>query len=165
MKLLSAKHRNITVTGDDDQSIYKFRGAAISNILSYTEEYPDTKEVVLKKNYRSTQIILDTARRLITQNTNRLETKRNIDKRIIGRKAEGLKVEHFHYDTIESEADSVARMIEERKNGCGYSYNDFAILVRTNFIADPFLRSLNMRDISWKFTGNQGLYDTEEIKL
>jgi len=165
VKLLSAKHRNITVTGDDDQSIYKFRGAAISNILSYTEEYPDTKEVVLKKNYRSTQIILDTARRLITQNTNRLETKRNIDKRIIGRKAEGLKVEHFHYDTIESEADSVARMIEERKNDRGYSYNDFAILVRTNFIADPFLRSLNMRDIPWKFTGNQGLYDTEEIKL
>ncbi len=166
VKLLAAKHQNITVVGDDDQSIYKFRGAAITNILSFCDVYPDAKQIVLTKNYRSTQLILDTAYRLISHNNpNRLEVQRNIDKHITGIGGDGLPVHHFHYDTLSSEADAVARMIQERMDRGGYNYSDFAVLVRANSHADPLLRALNMKGIPWRFSGNQGLYDREEIKI
>ena len=165
VQLIAKPNNNITVVGDDDQSIYKFRGAAITNILSFMDIYPDAKEIVLNRNYRSAQTILNTAYRLISfNNPNRLEVKRNIDKRIYSTKGGDTPVRYFHYDTISSEADKVAEMIEERMSKGGYSYNDFAILVRTNSSADPFIRALNMRGIPWRFSGNQGLYDREEIK-
>ncbi|MCK4353182.1 ATP-dependent helicase [candidate division WOR-3 bacterium] len=165
LKLLSASHRNITVVGDDDQSIYKFRGACLANILSFRETYPDAHEVILNTNYRSTQSILDTAHRLIVfNNPNRLEVKANIDKRIVGMKPEGPEVTYFHYDTASNEADGVAEMIK-KKLAQSCKYNDFAILVRTNRLALPFLKSLNMQGIPWTFSGNQGLYDQEEIKI
>ena len=165
VRLLAARHRNITVVGDDDQSIYKFRGAAITNILSFCDVYPDAKQVVLTRNYRSTQPILDTAYRLILHNNpNRLEVRRNIDKHITGVGGDGLPVRHFHYDSLPGEADAVARMIGERMDRGGYNYSDFAVLVRANSHADPFLRALNMKGIPWRFSGNQGLYDREEIK-
>lgn len=170
LKLLTASHRNITVVGDDDQSIYKFRGACLANILSFRDIYPDAKEVVLTKNYRSTQAILDTARSLIVfNNPNRLEVKAGIDKRIVGDKPNGVEVRHLHYDTRSDEADGVAALIDKlvkrkRKKG-RYKYSDFAILVRTNRAADPFLRALNMQGIPWTFSGNQGLYDRVEVKI
>ncbi len=165
VRLLAARHRNITVVGDDDQSIYKFRGAAITNILSFCDVYPDAKQIVLTRNYRSTQLILDTAYRLILHNNpNRLEVRRNINKHITGVGGDGLPVRHFHYDSLPSEADAVARMIGERMDRGGYNYSDFAVLVRANSHADPFLRALNMKGIPWRFSGNQGLYDREEIK-
>jgi len=166
VKLLAARHRNITVVGDDDQSIYKFRGAAISNILGFMDAYPQAEQIVLTENFRSTRSILDTAYRLISYNNpERLEIRNNIDKRLITKAEEGLSVKYLSYDTLSSEAEGVVQLIEQKVTSGHYNYKDFAILVRANIDADPFLRALNMRSIPWRFTGNQGLYSREEIRL
>jgi len=166
VKLLGRKKPNITVVGDDDQSIYKFRGAAISNILGFLDTYPDAHQIVLAKNYRSPQQILDCAYRLIKYNNpDRLEFKNKINKRLIAVKKDVGKVKFFHYDSVLAEAEGVARLIREKVEKEGYKWGDFAILVRANNDADPFLRALNMVDIPWKFSGNEGLYDQEEIKI
>jgi len=166
VKLLSAKHKNITVSGDDDQSIYKFRGAALSNIMSFVDTYPDAKKVVLTKNYRSTQNILDSATRLVRcNNPDRLEIKEGIDKNLNAVSKQGKGVEHIHFDTLTDAADSLARLIKDKAGKGKYSYKDFAILVRANNQADFYLRSLNMLCIPWRFSGNQGLYSRNEIRL
>ncbi|MBI4437297.1 MAG: UvrD-helicase domain-containing protein [Candidatus Omnitrophica bacterium] len=165
VKLLAASKNNITVCGDDDQSIYKFRGAAISNILGFLDHYPKAAQVVLTRNYRSTQRILDQAYRLIRYNNpDRLEVRSQVDKRLQGEPG-GSAVEHWHFDTVSTEADEVARFIEERAQKGEMNYEDFAILVRSNNDADPFLRALNMHNIPWRFTGNQGLYQREEVRI
>ena len=166
IKLLTAPPYNLTVTGDDDQSIYKFRGAALSNIMNFIDTYPQAKQIVLTENYRSTQEILDTSYHLIKYNNpDRLEVKNNIKKYLKAQIKGGAKVKHFCYDTLSTEADKVAKLIKKRKKEVGYSYRDFAILVRSNNDADPFLRSLNMEDIPWQFSGNKGLYSREEIRV
>lgn len=110
---LAQNHRNIMVVADDDQSIYKFRGAAISNILNFAEVYPKAKRVVLTQNYRSTQIILDAAYKLICHNNpDRMEVKNNIDKKLIAQLSGERFVEHLHYDTLTSETESVAKLIQ-----------------------------------------------------
>lgn len=165
-RLLSADMRNITVTGDDDQCIYRFRGAAYSNLLSFTKDFPDAKKVNIVHNYRSTQAILDSAYRLIQNNNpERFEVKANIDKRLIGISKEGKAPEHLHFDTISTEADNVARIIKDKVKNKEFKYRDFAILVRSNSDAASFLQALNMQDIPWQFSGNQGLYAREEVKL
>jgi len=147
-------------------SIYKFRGAAISNILGFLDTYPKATQIVLTKNYRSPQSILDSAYRLISYNNpDRLEFKNNIDKHLIAEKKEEGIIKHFHCDSLLSEAERVANLIKERRKEKGYSWSDFAILVRANNDADPFLRALNMQDIPWRFSGNEGLYDREEIRF
>lgn len=166
VKLLAAHHENITVVADDDQSIYKFRGAAISNVLGFMDVYPKAKQIVLTQNYRSTQAILDTAYRLINYNNpDRLEFRNNIDKRLISGVKGGKVIKHLHYDTLSSEAEGVAKLIKEKVERENCSYRDFAILVRANKSADPFLRSLNMVDIPWTFSGNKGLYSREEVQF
>lgn len=166
LKLLVAKHRNITVCGDDDQSIYKFRGAALSNIMEFMDVYPDAKKVILRRNYRSGQRILNTAYRLIIQNNpDRLEVKEAIDKKLVSEVGEGESVMHLHFDTISDEADWVARKIKEMVNKEGYSYKDFAILVRSNKDADPFLSALSFHDIPCRFSGSEGLYSQPEIRF
>ena len=166
LKLLSQGYKNINVVGDDDQSIYRFRGAAISNILNFKKEFPECKEIVLTRNYRSTQTILDVSYKLITNNNpDRLEVRDNIDKQLISEKGEGEGVRHLHYDTLSSEADGVAKIINDAVSSNNYRYSDFAILVRSNNDADPFLRSLNMLGIPHRFSGSRGLYSREEIKF
>jgi len=166
VQLLAGEAANLTAVCDDDQSIYKFRGAAISNVLNFKKVYPQAKLVVLTQNYRSTQPILDAAYRLIRHNDpDRLEVQQKIDKRLRGTSQFGLAVQHLHYDTLTSEADGVAKLIEEKVKAGQYTYRDFAILVRANADADPFLRSLNMRGIPWRFTGNRGLYNREEVRV
>jgi len=166
VKLLAEKHKNITVAADDDQSIYKFRGAAVSNILNFIETYPKAKLISITKNYRSTQKILDTAYRLVAYNNpDRLEVKKNIDKHLVGIKPDGEDPVHIHCDTISTEAEKVASLIEEKVASGNYKYQDFAILVRSNNDADPFLRALNMKAIPWRFSGNQGLYSRGEVRL
>jgi len=171
VRLLSEGHHNITVVGDDDQSIYKFRGAAISNILGFGKMYHDAKRVVLTENYRSVQPILDAAYRLIQHNNpDRLEVQEKIDKRLLSRVDDPAPslldppVVHLHYDTLSSEADAVARIIAEEQEA-GRDFGDFAILVRGNADADPFLRALNVRGIPYRFTGNRGLYSRPEVRL
>jgi DNA helicase-2/ATP-dependent DNA helicase PcrA len=166
LQLLAAGHKNITVVGDDDQSIYKFRGAAISNILGFMEVYPKAKQVVLTKNYRSHQAILDTSRRLILHNNpQRLEVKNDIDKRLKALSKKGKPPQHQHFDTLTSQSDWVARTIAEKRAAGEYDYGDFAILVRANADADAFLRSLNMQGIPFRFSGSRGLYSREEIRF
>lgn len=164
VRILSERHRNVTVVGDDDQSIYKFRGAAISNILNFMNYYPDAKPVILTRNYRSGQRLLDSAYRLIQHNNpDRLEVKNRIEKRLIAFE-EGLPVSFLQYDTASSEADGVAKLIEG-KIASGCRYKDLAILVRANNDADPFMRSLNLKGIPFRFTGNRGLYTRPEVMI
>lgn len=112
--LLAKRHNNITVVGDDDQSVYKFRGAAVSNIIQFRKNFPKAKVIVLAKNYRSTQEILDKSYRLIQHNNpDRLEIKENINKHLFSmRKIRGEKVVFLHADRVENEADQVAKEIK-----------------------------------------------------
>ncbi len=166
LKLLSARHHNITVVGDDDQSIFRFRGASLSNILSFSRIYPRAERVVINTNYRSTQPILDAAYRLIRYNDPyRLEVREDIDKSLHSAlESRGKSIQMLQFDTLSHESDRVADVIRERvADGCRYS--DIAILVRTNADADPYLRALNMRDIPYRFSGSRGLYAQEEIRI
>jgi len=164
MKLL-AGHRNLTVCGDDDQSIYKFRGAAISNILGFQEAFPEAKMIVLDQNYRSTQAILDSAYRLIQNNNpDRLEIRSNITKRLHSNSERGRAPLQHHFETLEEECDFVADTIVSRHAEEDRPFSDFAVLVRSNAQADAFLRALNLAHIPWRFSGSRGLYDQEEIR-
>jgi DNA helicase-2/ATP-dependent DNA helicase PcrA len=166
VKLLAATHRNVTVVGDDDQSIFKFRGASISNILNFREGFPESHTVVLVENYRSTPAILDAAYRLIQHNNpDRLEYREGVDKRLRPWNAEGPVVESAAFQTYQEEADWVAGKIEELVEAKACPPGHIAILVRRNSDADPFLRALNMKGIPWSFSGAKGLYDREEIRL
>ena len=168
VRLLAAANPepNITVVGDDDQSIYKFRGAAISNILNFIDVYPRARQIVLTTNYRSHQAILDAAYRLIRHNNpDRLEVKTGLDKRLQGVRPPGPAPQHVHLDTLSSEADWVASRIAEKVEQGEARYRDVAILVRSNADADPFMRALNMRGVPYRFTGSRGLYNREEIRL
>lgn len=184
VKLLAEGHKNINAVADDDQSIYKFRGAAISNVLGFRKLYPDAKLITLTKNYRSVQPILDSAYRLVSHNNpDRLEVKSGIDKKLIaekraigdGQEAIGkpiahsllpiAAVKHLHFDTLTKEAEVVAETIAEKVEKDGLRYKDFAILVRANSDAEPFLTALKSKGIPHRFSGNQGLYSREEIRL
>ncbi|HET7746145.1 MAG TPA: ATP-dependent DNA helicase [Vicinamibacteria bacterium] len=156
---------NITVVGDDDQAIYRWRGAAEGNLLAFRRLFPEAKQVVLNENHRSTQVILDAASRLVAYNNpHRLEVMAGVDKRLRSARREGPAVRHHHFDTLSAEADGVAAMIEERLSR-GHRPRDIAILVRSNADADPFLRALNMKGLPHRFSGNRGLYTREEVRL
>jgi DNA helicase-2/ATP-dependent DNA helicase PcrA len=166
VKLLAATHRNVTVVGDDDQSIFKFRGASISNILNFRQEFPEAETVVLVENYRSTPGILDAAYRLIQHNNpDRLEYREGVDKRLRPQNADGPAIESLVFQTYHEEADWAAGKIQEFVEAKEYAPGSIAILVRRNSDADPFLRALNMKGIPWRFSGARGLYDREEIRL
>jgi len=167
VKLLAARHGNVAVTGDDDQAIYRFRGAAISNVLSFFRHYPDARQIVVTENFRSHQAILDAAYKLIQYNNpDRLEVKSGIVKQLTAvREPPGRAPRHDHYETASQEADAVAQTIRDRVELGQWSYNDVAVLVRSNDDADPFLRALNLRGVPWTFSGNAGLYGRPEIRL
>jgi ATP-dependent DNA helicase UvrD/PcrA len=156
---------NITVVGDDDQAIYRWRGAAAANLLAFRRLHPGAREVVLADNHRSTQQVLDAAARLISYNNPyRLEAIAGIDKRLRAQRPPGLPVRHLPFDTASAEADGVAAIIADRL-GRGLRPRDVAILVRSNDDADAFLRALNMQGIPHRFTGSRGLYAREEVRL
>jgi len=166
VKLLAARHSNVAVVGDEDQAIYRFRGAAISNILGFLDVYHDAAQIVLTENYRSTQEILDGAYRLIVHNNpDRLEVRNGIDKRLTAVAGRGHLPVHWHYETGTQEADAVAETIREKIAAGIWKPDDVAILVRGNADADQFLRSLNVKSVPWTFSGNSGLYDRPEIRL
>jgi DNA helicase-2/ATP-dependent DNA helicase PcrA len=166
VKLLAGARRNLTAVADDDQAIYRFRGASYSNITFFTETYADARTVVLTRNYRSTQFILDAAYRLVRHNDpDRLEVREGLDKRLDAVAGPGVLPRHVHYESLGAEADGVAERIADRVGAGAWQYRDVAILVRANRDADPFLRALNMRGIPFQFSGTRGLYDREEIRL
>jgi DNA helicase-2/ATP-dependent DNA helicase PcrA len=165
--LIAEPHRNVTVVGDDDQSIYKFRGAAISNILDFQQRYRGARTIVLVRNYRSRAPILEAAYRCIRHNDpDRLEVRAGIAKRLRSeRPREGaapVRVEGFA--TGSDEADWVAAEIG-RRIAAGARPRDHAVLVRANAHADPIIRSLNVAGIPWRFSGTSGLYARPEVRL
>jgi DNA helicase-2/ATP-dependent DNA helicase PcrA len=166
LKLLTAGRDNLTVVGDDDQSIFRFRGASLSNILHFRSLYPAAERVVLGRNYRSYQPILDAAYRLIRHNDpRRLEITERIDKSLLAaREGRGKCIHLLQFDTVSNEADRVADLIGEQVEA-GRRYGQCAVLVRRNADADPFLRALNVRGIPFRFSGSRGLYLQPEIRL
>lgn len=167
LKLLASGSGNITVVGDDDQSIYRFRGAAISNILGFAKDYPKCKQIVLTENYRSTQAILDSAYKMIKHNDpDRLEVKNNIVKKLKSRVGAGDNPPiHIHCDTATAEADKVVNIIKEKYEVGEYSLKDFAILARSRNGAVAFVHALDHAGIPYKFSGSAGLYDRAEVRL
>jgi ATP-dependent DNA helicase UvrD/PcrA len=165
--LLAERHRNVTVVGDDDQSIYRFRGAAISNILEFRERYRGARTVVLRRNYRSLAPILDSAHRLIKFNDpDRLEVKVGISKRLVAERSDraAAPVRHHAFEAAGDEADWIAAEIRRRVDA-GARPREHAVLVRANADADAVLRSLNTVALPWRFSGTSGLYARPEIRL
>lgn len=164
LKTIVNREKNLTVVGDDDQSIYKFRGAAISNILNFCDDFPDARQVVLSENFRSPQIILDAAYKLITHNNPyRLEVKNDIDKELKGRTDKKAVLFHRVFDTEQNQAQAIADLVEEKVKS-GYDYSDIAILIRANKNADSIIREFNLREIPVNFPGGSKLYSRPEIR-
>lgn len=157
VKLLAAKHRNLCVVGDDDQSIYKFRGADITNILGFEDDFPEAKIIKLEENYRSTQNILDAANCVISNNASRRP------KRLWTEAGKGDAVTVFSGRSEHDEANFIANRIEEIHSQ-GTSYNGFAVLYRMNaqsrVIEDTLLRAA----IPYRVLGGLRFYDRKEIK-
>lgn len=160
--LLAAGHRNLMAVGDDDQSIYKFRGAAISNILQFKEAYSDLKTFVLTENYRSDQQILDAAYTSIQNNNpDRLEERMAVVKKLKGQRpgtAESIK--SVHCSTIEQEVEYVVQEIKSLQ----LPLSEIAILCRSNAQAHPFIEALKQHNIAYQFPSEKGLYDKKEIR-
>jgi DNA helicase-2/ATP-dependent DNA helicase PcrA len=167
VSLVADRHRNLTVVGDDDQSIYRFRGAAISNILGFRDRYATARTIVLRRNYRSRPAILEAAHRLIAFNDpDRLEVRAGISKRLVaerGTDPAGRTVRLETHPSGHDEADRIAAEIADRI-GAGTAPRDVAILVRANSHADPILRSLDAAGVPWRFSGTSGLYARPEVR-
>jgi DNA helicase-2/ATP-dependent DNA helicase PcrA len=160
IKILAAPKNNLTVVGDDDQSIYKFRGASITNIMKFMEDYIDAKQIILIKNYRSSQEILDKAYEFIQKNNpDRLEVKLKIDKKLESQVDQPGKIEFSHYANYEQEAQGVIKAIKDLKDADkSCEYKDFAILVRANDSANIFISLLEKAGIPYQFIALKGLY-------
>ena len=167
VSLLAERHRNIAVVGDDDQSIYRFRGAAISNILEFRERHRGARTIVLRRNYRSTSPILDAAHRLIRFNDpDRLESRVGISKHLLPQRpvAAALPVRHHGFATGAEESDWIAAEFRRRIDA-GIHHRDLAVLVRANADADSIIRSFNVAGVPWRFAGTSGLYGRPEVRL
>lgn len=164
-KLLAGKKGNITVVGDDDQSIYKFRGAAVSNMLSFRRSFPETKVVTLTRNYRSKQRILDVAHELVSHNNpDRLEVIEGINKQLVAEREGTAVIDVMVAQTGDEEAESIAeKIIELTKNE--YTFGDCAILVRANNHAELIVRALTHAGIPHQFLGPGKLFEQEEIAV
>lgn len=158
IRILSSKYRNLCVVGDDDQSIYKFRGANIKNILSFEDVFPDAKVVKLEQNYRSTANILDAANAVISHNAGRKE------KSLWTEKGAGEKIGFKQFDTAYDEADYVISQIKGRVQSGQASYNEFAILYRTNAQSRLFEERFVHANIPYKIIGGVNFYARREIK-
>ncbi len=149
---------NLCVVGDDDQSIYKFRGANIYNILNFEKAYPNTTVIKLEQNYRSTKNILNAANEVICNNQGRK------DKSLWTENEEGEPVHYTQFNTDFEEADNITAEIKKLVDDGIASYNDFAILYRTNAQSRLFEEKLLMRNIPYKIIGSVNFYARKEIK-
>ena len=158
VKLLADKYRNICVVGDDDQSIYKFRGANIMNILNFEKVYEDAKVVKLEQNYRSTQNILNAANAVISHNKGRKNKALWSDR-------ESDELVHFRgFDTGKEEAAEISSAIAKMVRNGKREYKDIAILYRTNAQSLGFEKEFLHRKIPYKVVGSLKFYEREEIK-
>ena len=157
IKMLAGKYRNLAVVGDDYQSIYKFRGADISNILSFEKEYPDAKTITLGINYRSTGTIVDSAAAVIRNNVNQKH------KELSSARNTGNHIHVTYMDDNYQEAKEVIDQITDMINK-GYKYSDFAILYRKNVIAGPFEQEILRAKMPYKIYGGINFFQRAEIK-
>ncbi len=156
--LLAGKYKNLCVVGDDDQSIYKFRGANIYNILNFEKHFPQACVIKLEQNYRSTQNILDAANHVIANNRGRKE------KRLWTANGQGEKLVLKQLETSYDEADFVTRDITEKVYKENYNYRDCAILYRTNAQSRLFEEKFVVSNIPYKIVGGVNFYARREIK-
>ena len=154
VSLLASKYRNLCVVGDDDQSIYRFRGADIQNILSFENTFPGTMVIKLEQNYRSTQNILDAANEVIRHNFGRK------DKTLWTANGEGDKILFKQFDTAKDEADFVVRQIRDSR----YSYQDQAVLYRTNAQSRLLEERCIFYNVPYRLVGGVNFYQRKEIK-
>ncbi len=157
VNLLAGEHRNLCVVGDDDQSIYGWRGAQISNLLDLEKFYPEVKIVKLEQNYRSTNIILKAANKVIQKNVRRRE------KNLWSTQETGELIKLATYDNAEDEAQGVVDQIEmDRVNGVPWQKQ--AILFRTNQQSRPIEMALRKKQIRYNLVGGQSFFDRSEIR-
>lgn len=158
VSLLAAKYRNLCVVGDDDQSIYKFRGANIYNILNFEKEFSDAKVIKLEQNYRSTQTILDAANSVIRHNKGRKEktlwTANEVGDKIVFHQYQN------EYDEAYQVVEEIGRVVSQGKA----HYNDYAILYRTNAQSRVLEEKFVARSIPYKIVGGINFYQRREIK-
>ena len=158
IKLLGAIHENVTVVGDDAQSIYSFRGATIENILQFQKDYDEVKVVMLEQNYRSSQSILHVANNVIANN------KGQLPKKLWTANDEGDKIKLVRTATDNDEGKYVADAIQEQKLRNHFRNSDFAILYRTNAQSRSFEESLRRMNIAYRIYGGVSFYQRKEIK-
>ena len=158
IRLLAMKYKNLCVVGDDDQSIYKFRGANIYNILNFEKHFPDATVIKLEQNYRSTQNILDAANGVIANNVGRK------DKALWTDNGEGDKICFEQLESGYEEADYITRDIARKVRSGAYSYKDCAILYRTNAQSRLFEERFIVSNIPYKIFGGVNFYSRKEIK-
>lgn len=158
VKLLADRFKNLCVVGDSDQSIYGWRGADISNILSFEKDYPDAKVILLEQNYRSTKTILDAANHVISHNLNRKP------KNLWTENATGEKIQYYKADTEQTEALFVTGKIKELVDKGERKYCDFAVLYRTNAQSRAMEEMFVKANIPYNIVGGTKFYDRKEIK-
>ena len=158
ISILAGKYHNLCVVGDDDQSIYKFRGANIQNILDFEHVFPDAEVVKLEQNYRSTKHILDTANAVIAHNRGRKE------KALWTENGEGEPVFFQQFQTGYDEAEYVAGEIRKKVRNGEAEYKDFAVLYRTNAQSRLFEEKFLYANIPYKLIGGVNFYSRKEIK-
>lgn len=158
VEMLSRKHQNIFVVGDDNQSIYGWRGADISNILNFEKDFPSASVIKLEKNYRSTKNILSAANGLITKNRNRHE------KKLWTENPEGEKLSYFEAVDEREEARYVVSGIESEVSRGGRSYRNIAVFYRTNNQSRVIEEELLRKDVPYTIVGATGFYQRAEIK-
>lgn len=158
IKLLAGKHGNIFAVGDEDQSIYSWRGAEIKNILDFKKEFPEVKTYMLERNYRSTSQILNAANRLIANNKQRLAAKN-----LWTDKTDGEQIAVCSAGSDRDEADYVVKQIDMLRR-TGYKYRDIAVLSRINALSRTFEEKFNAYGIPYKVYGGFKFYERKEVK-
>ncbi len=172
VRALAAKHRNLAVVGDDDQSIYRWRGADIRNILDFERDYPDATVVKLERNYRSTQLILDAAHAVVSRNTERT------DKKLWTEKSGGVKIQRFEAYNEEEEAEWIARQVEglvggrgsvltrraDDEDGGSLRARDIAVMYRMNAQSRAIEESFLRYGIRYQLVGGTRFYSRREVK-
>jgi len=159
LRLLAGKNMNICVVGDDDQSIYGWRGAQVEHILEFPEHFPGAKIIKLEQNYRSTNKILHSANCVIKSNSSRYE------KKLWSEQGEGENIKIVKTDSDEAEADFIAASIHNVMAGnTQYNFKDFAILYRSNYLSRLIEQSLRRAEIPYRMVGSNSFFSRKEIK-
>jgi len=155
---LTSEHRNLCVVGDDDQSIYGWRGAEIANLLNLEDHFPEVRVVKLEQNYRSTSIILDAANAVIRHNPLRK------DKTLWSQKGKGPLIRLMAFESDEAEAEAIVEEIEVQRMSLKIPWKDQSILFRTNLQARPIETALRKAKVVYRLVGSQSYFDRREVK-